>query len=572
MRYENLVKPGRIGTMRLRNRMIMPPMETWMATRDGMVTDKVVNYYGRRAEGGVALVTTEMINTTPPGTMAFPGELTLAEDSYMPGGMSRLARTIHAGGARASLQLCHAGVFAHNITSDLPAFTPSGIGTFQLPGAKLKVMTKAEIAQVVEDYGLAAARAKTCGFDAVEIHGGAHGYLVNEFLSGYYNKRTDEYGGSLENRARFALEIIASIQKHCGRKFPIIFRLPGEEYLATGITLEVAKQYSQLFEKAGVAAVHVTIGTLESKYDDYMDVMRDKKKPEGNFLSKGVSSSVWIPPCYSPRGSALPMAAAIKKVVKIPVIAVNSISPEMGEKTLAAGNADFVALGRQSIADPDYPKKVMEGRGEDIRRCLRCNECQGSGGMEWQSIQCSVNPEVSMEYSNFADVKPAETKRRIAVIGSGPAGMEAALTASKRGHEVVLFEKSNRLGGLLHFVGKPDFKADYRAYTQYMIHMVEKSRIDVRLNTEFNMEMLQDQHFDKYIVATGSEHFVPNIPGAHESHILNPMDVLDDEYPQDAHSFVVAGAGLVGCEVSMYLAEKGYQVTMTDILPEAAWL
>lgn len=483
MKYVNLTKPGRIGNMFLRNRMVLPPMETWMASRDGMVTDNVVNYYGRRAEGGVGLIITEMINTTP-GTMAFPGELTLSEDSFMPG-MSRLARAIHAGGAKGCIQLCHAGVFAHSITSDLPAFTPSGVGTFQLPGAKLKVMTKEDIDQVVTDYGIAAARAKTCGFDAVEIHG-AHGYLVNEFLSGYYNRRKDEYGGTLENRARFALEIITSIQKHCGRNFPIIFRLPGEEYIDGGITITDAQEYSKLFEAAGVAAIHVTIGTLESKIDEYMDVMLGKKEPEGNLLSKGVSSSVWIPPCYSPRGSAIPMAAAVRKTVGIPVISVNSISPEMGEAAIADGKADFIALGRQSIADPDYPKKVTEGRGEDIRRCLRCNECQGSG-MEWQSIQCSVNPEVSMEYSEYATVRIAESKLRIAVIGSGPAGMQAALTASQRGHEVVLFEKCGRLGGLMYYVGKPDFKADYREYTDYLIHTVKKANIEVRLNTDFTL-------------------------------------------------------------------------------------
>lgn len=205
MKFVELSKSGYIGSLRLKNRLVQPAMETWSSGPDGTVTESTINHYARRAAGGVGLIITEMVNPTP-GCMCFPGELELSEDKYMPG-MSKIADAIHAGGAKAAIQLCHGGVFARNSTSNLPAFTPSGIGTFSLPGADLKVMTKDDIHQVVEDFARAALRAKAIGFDAVEIHGG-HGYLLVEFLSAYYNRRNDEYGGSVYNRTRLSIEVI----------------------------------------------------------------------------------------------------------------------------------------------------------------------------------------------------------------------------------------------------------------------------------------------------------------------------------------------------------------------------
>lgn len=564
MEFKYLTKPGKIGKLLLKNRMVMPPMETWLASVDGSVTDGIVNHYGRRAEGGVGLVITEMTNMTP-DCMCFPGELDISSDKFMPG-ISRIATAIHAGGAKAALQLTHGGVFARNSTANLPAMTPSGIGTWSLPGAELHVMTKSDIDQVVDDHGKAALRAKTCGFDAVEIHA-AHGYLVVEFLSGYYNRRTDEYGGSVYNRTKFAIEIIQSIQKYCGKDFPIIFRLASEDFTPGGITLDQAIEISKYVEEAGVAAIHVTGGTLESRVHDYLDVMNGNKNPDGLNLTRGVSTATWIPPTYCPRSLYTDNAAEIKKHVNIPIISVCAIRPEKGEEMVKNGEADFIALGRQILADPDYPTIVMENRIEDMRQCLRCNECLG-GGMKWNSLMCAVNPEAGRDYKYFTEITPAEKKKRVAIIGSGPAGLNAAITASKRGHEVVLFEKDNRMGGLMYYVGKPDFKEDYRRYTDWLIRTVKKSAVEIRLGTEFTIDIVDVEKFDNFIVATGSKHYVPNIEGARENNVLNPLDVLDGKIPE-GNKFIVCGAGLVGCEVGMFLAEKGKDVTMVDIVPNS---
>jgi len=565
MQFKHLVKSGKIGNLTLKNRMIMPAMETWLASVDGTITDSVVNHYSRRAEGGVGLIITEMVNPTP-GCVCFPGELDLSSDALMPG-FSRLATAIHAGGAKACLQLCHGGVFARNSTSNLPAFTPSGVGTFSLEGAELKVMTKEDIKQVVDDYGKTALRAKVCGFDAVEIHAG-HGYLPVEFLSGYYNRRTDEYGGNVYNRTRFSLEIIESIQYYCGKDFPIIYKLSTEDYTPNGITLEQAVEISQYVEKAGVAAIVATGGTLESRLVDYMDVMNGDKEADGLDLSRGVSTATWIPPTYSPRAIYAENAAVIKQNVNIPVVTIGAIRPEKAEEMIAAGQADFAAIGRQILADPDYPTKVKENRIEDMRQCLRCGECLG-GGMKWNSLMCAVNPEVGRTYKPFMNIVKPEEKKRIAVIGSGPAGMQAAINASLKGHDVVLFEKDNRLGGLLYYVGIPDFKEDYRRFTNYLINQVTNSAISIRLNTEFTPETAENEHFDKFIIATGSEHFVPNIEGTKEHSLLNPLEILDGKIPA-GESFIVCGAGLVGCEVSLHLAEMGKKITMVDIVPNSS--
>lgn len=568
MEFHYLSKPGRIGNMWLRNRMIMPAMETWSATPDGSATDATVAHYARRANGGVGLIITEMTNPTP-GCVTFPGELDISEDKFMPG-ISRIADAIHAGGAKACLQLCHGGVFAHGGTSTQPAFTPSGIGTATLPGEKLKVMTKEDIHQVVEDYAKAALRAKAVGFDAVELHCG-HGYLQVEFLSAFYNHRTDEYGGSVYNRLRFSLEIIEKIQEYCGKKFPILFKLSAEDYVKDGITMDQSIEICKYLEDAGVAAITISGGTLDSRWQDYEDVMLGKKEidEEKMQLERGIGSSCWIPSTYCPRGLYTDNAAIIKKhVKKVPIITVGAVRPEKAEEMIANGEADFAAIGRQILADPDYPKKVMENRIEDMRQCLRCNECLGAGNKN-RILHCAVNPNLGNDGQIETIVVPASEKKRVAIVGSGPAGLNAAISAAERGHDVTLYEKSGRLGGLMHYVGAPSFKIDYKKYTAYLIHTVKKLNVKILMNTEFTEETAKEGHFDKILVATGSELLIPHIEGMNNPDILTPWQVLDNQYP-DVESFLVCGAGLVGCEVAMHLAEHGKKVTMIDIVPNLA--
>ena len=415
MSYKNLSKPGQIGNMWIRNRMIMPAMETWSATPDGAVTDSTVAHYASRANGGVGLIITEMANPTP-GCVTFPGELDISEDKFMPG-MSRIADAIHAGGAKACLQLCHGGVFAHGGASKEPAFTPSGIGTFSLPDENLKEMTKEDIKQVVEDYAKAALRAKAIGFDAIELHCG-HGYLQVEFLSAFYNKRTDEYGGSVYNRTRFSLEIIEKIQEYCGKKFPILFKLSAEDFVKDGITLDQSIEICKYLEQAGVAAITITGGTLDSRYQDYENVMLGKEEidEENMQLQRGIGCATWIPSTYCPRNIYTDNAAEIKKHVNIPIIAICAVTPDKAEEMIASGEADFAAIGRQILADPDYPTKVMEDRIEDMRQCLRCNECLG-GGNKNRTLHCAVNPNLGNDGQiNTTILVEAKDKKRVAVV------------------------------------------------------------------------------------------------------------------------------------------------------------
>ena len=563
--YEKLLTPGKIGKMELKNRMIMPAMGTNLGNANNTVSDIQVAYYTRRGNGGIGMVITEVVAPEPEGRVIV-GEMLLSDDKYM-NQMSRIPHGVHSGGAKACLQLAHGGCYAsERITGSRPK-SPSSIATALLPDDHPREMTIEEIKELIDKYGKAAERGKRCGFDCVELHG-AHGYMPLQFLSAYTNKRTDEYGGSLENRARFALETVAAIKKYTGKDYPLIYRLSAVEDVPDGVTLEEAREFAKMLEKAGVDAINVSMGTWDSRSFDYADAMEGKTDGKGKKLEEGVAISSWVPPHYSPKGTLIPLAKAIKEVVSIPVITVCSITPEMGEEALENGDADFVAFGRQSIADPDFPNKLYAGKPETIRRCLRCNECLN----EVQDncvVSCAVNPEAGKEHEIYIKSYPATVKKKVAVIGSGPAGIEAAITATERGHDVTLFEKEDRLGGQLHYIGIPDFKSDYRDYESYMINAVKNCGAKIVTGVEVTADMIVKEGFDVAIVATGASTFIPNIPGKDQDKIYDPLKVLDGDIPE-GENVLVCGAGLVGSELALFLGNMGKKITIIDMLPDVA--
>lgn len=564
--FKNLTQPTQIGSLNLKNRMVQPGMGTNLAAADGTVSDNIVDYYVTRAHGGVGLIITEVC-CPEPGGRVIPGELEISGYAFVPG-LARLASGAHAGGAKIALQLAHGGCFASESVTGKPPITPSGVGTMLLPDETPHTMTVDEIKALIEIYGQAAQRARIAGFDAVEIHG-AHGYMPLQFLSAYTNRREDEYGGSFENRARFPLEVIQAVKRLAGEDFPVIYRLSAEEDVPNGVDLEEAVKFAKLAQEAGVDAIHVSAGTWDSRMATFFGALQGAVDPQDKRLSEGVSIGMWVPPLYVPRGNLAPLAAAIKQAVSIPVIAVCGLSPEMGEELIAEGKADMVAMGRQIIADPTYPHKVMTGKLDEIRRCVRCNECLDSV-MSYRGFDCAVNAQAAKEHEMFAHLTPAANPRRVMVVGGGPAGMEAARVAALRGHEVTLYERDDKLGGMLRYAGHPEFKKDYRDFLAWQISELERQGVSVETGAEVTADKIKAVSPDVVIIATGARPTTPPIAGADSEGVYGALEVLDGDIPAGKR-VVVCGAGLIGTEVALFLAEQhAKQVTLVDQIAEVS--
>ncbi len=408
--FTKLLEPVKIGAMELRNRIVMPPMCTNFASETGAVTQRLIDYYVERARGGVGLVTVEATCVDSPVGRLSPLQLCVDDDKFI-GGLNDLVEAIQEKGAKISLQLHHAG--RQTTLAVTGGAQPVSASETVYKDVKARALPAEGIECVVGRFGESAKRAKAAGFDAVEIHG-AHGYLIAQFLSPYVNKRIDEYGGDPEKRMRFVLEVLEETRKRVGLDFPIIFRLSGEEFVEDGLTLKEAKGIAQRLERAGVDALHVTAG---------------------------VGGTIWpVQPMAVPRGCLVHLAEGIKEVVGIPVIAVGRINnPTLAEEILRDGRADLVSMGRALIADPELPRKVAEGRLDDIRMCTACLRGCSERFNAYLRISCTVNPAVGREKEYM--VKPADKPKKVLVVGGGAAGLEAARVAALRGHEVTLYEK-----------------------------------------------------------------------------------------------------------------------------------
>jgi 2,4-dienoyl-CoA reductase-like NADH-dependent reductase (Old Yellow Enzyme family)/thioredoxin reductase len=443
-----------------------------------------------------------------------------------------MAEVLHAHGAAFALQLHHAGRISNPQILGGPALAPSPIPRgpgFPVP----KEMTLEEIQEAIADFGAAARRAKEAGLDAVEIHG-AHGYLIEQFLSPATNQRKDSYGGSSENRLRFALEVVRQVRKEVGESFPVLFRLSAKEFIRGGYELGEALEWAVEFVQAGVSILDVSGGTNESL----------------------LGSAHVIPPMSFPRGYHVPLAEAVKKVVRVPVIAVGRLdSPELMERVLKEGQADLVAVGRPFLSDPHWPAKAARGEEGRIRPCVYCNYCIWEL-FQQRDITCFQNAAVGREKE--CQIHPAKKTKKVFVIGGGPGGLEAARVAQKRGHRVTLFEKGPRLGGQMILAAALPRKQNYFKSVDWLVGEIQGEGVDVRLSSEGNLAVIDEGKPDTVIVATGASPAV-RLPHA-DSSILTAWEVLAGR--EAGKKVLILGGGMVGIETAEFLSEKGCQVTV----------
>lgn len=534
----HLFSPFKIRNLELPNRCVMPPMGCHLENRDASVSDANIAYISRQASGGIGLVITEIAAVHETGAIGMGAY----EDRFVPG-LTRMAKAIHEGGAKAALQLHHAGRENFRGLKKGYALGPSALPSL-VYGMAPKEMTHAEIKMIIESFGKAAVRAVDSGFDAVEIHG-AHGYLLTQFLSAISNQRKDEYGGDFKDRARFVIEVVQEVRKSVGKDFPILLRISAEEYIKNGYTVEDVLTILPDLVEAGVDVFHASVGTHGSP--------------------GGVTSA---PPEFEP-GWNVWRAKKFKEVVDVPVIAVGRFSdPRVADKFIAQGDADLIAFGRQQLADPDFLNKAKAGNYDQIRTCIACNQ----GCIERlmyepnASVRCAINPETGQEL--LYPRTPAKTKKKVWVIGAGPAGLTAAQEAARLGHDVSLFEKEHKAGGQILYASKAPSKHIYGEWIRWQIKQVEQMGVTIQTGTKVTTEKLESADVDAVILAIGGDKIIPPIQGLEDPIVSNAWQILGETIEPEKNVLVVGG-GLIGMETADFLVDRGSRVTLIEMLPKS---
>lgn len=537
--FKKLFTPIKIGNMELKNRLVFPVMTANYGTENGAITEVAKDFYAERAKGGVGLIIAGSFSIEPRARV-LPYQFTIYDERNF-SGIAELAEIVKHHGARIALQLHHAGSRASPKVSGTQPVTSSSMPhpivherprfIFGIP----RQLTVEEIKEVVKRYAEGAKRAKELGYDAVEIHCG-HAHLIDQFISPLLNQRNDEYGGVLERRVRFAREVLERVRETVGEGYPIICKINASEYTEGGITLEDAKVVSQVLVKAGASAIHVSVG-------------------QSRFVAP-------TPPSVFSQGCFVPLAAGIKEVVDVPIIAVGRINnPLFAEKVLREGKADLVAMGRALLADPELPRKTMEGKLEDIRPCIGCIEGCITRILSFLNMTCTVNPAVGRE-KEFA-IEQAKDRKKVLIIGGGPAGMEAALVGRMRGHQVVLCEKSDRLGGQLNLACLAPFKEEFKNLIHFYSHELKRWGVEIRLNEEVTLETIKSIKPDVVVLATGSKPYIPKIKGIEQGNVVTACEVFLGKR-EVGEKVVIVGGDRVGCEMAEFLAKRGKKVTILE--------
>lgn len=555
--YKILFEPVKIGSVELKNRFLMAPMgPLGLGDADGAFNQRGVEYYTRRAQGGTGLIVTGVtFSDFTVEEHSCPGVPvpTRNEHQFVRTGKEMTER-IHAYGSKIFLMM--SGGFGRvSIPEDQGADHPVAPSPIQHRwlDKTCRELTVEEIHHIIHTFGEGAAIAKRAGFDGIMIHAVHEGYLIDQFAISMFNHRTDEYGGSLENRLRFAREIREEIAKTCGREFPVVMRfspksfikdwrvgaLPGEEFREMGRDMPEGLEAAKLLESYGYDALDVDVGSYDSWWWSH-------------------------PPMYQEKGLYLPYAKAVKEVVSVPILCAGRMDdPDRSSKAVRDGWIDMVSLGRPLLADPDYVNKLRAGRTEDIRPCISCQEgCMGRI-QNFSLINCAVNPQCARE-KDFA-YNPVLRRKKVVIVGGGVAGMECARVLAIRGHEPVLYEKSGKLGGALAEAGVPSFKEDDRALIRWYVHMMEKLGVEVHLHTELKRKDLEPMEYDALVVAAGALPKMFSLGDAKP--VIDAKTALRSKGEGLGENIVVIGGGMVGCELALWLRKDlGKKVTVVEAL------
>ncbi len=545
MEFRRILEQGVIGSLHLKNRIFFPAMSSWLPGLNGDITEELIAHYERIARGGVGLIVVEtaMACTAIDPFMHLARALRADDDCYTIG-LFKITEAVHEAGAKVAIQLSPGPGSVGSIpwevgyqgVKNIQKVSSSSVQ--RMGGPPPRELTVAEIEKMIELYALAAQRVKLAEFDAIEIHA-MGGFLIAQFLSPMLNKRDDSYGGNLKGRMKFLIELIQATKSKVGSNFPILVRYAVNEFHPEGRGVAESIEIAKTLESIGVHAVSLNSGM------------------------HGETSEYVSPPFNMPRGHDLPLFKKVKEVVGTPVMVAGGLGlPELAEKALNEGYADFIGIGRGLLADPDLPQKIENGDIKGIRKCIRCNECRG---LNKRPFRCTVNAQLGRG-NKYGEIRIAAKKKRVLVIGGGPAGMEASRIAALRGHEVTLMEKRPVLGGTLHIAAIPPHKEEIRYIMEYYSHVLPQFRnLDIQLDSEARPENIEALKPDVVILATGGEPFIPaDIEQKRQSGILSAHQVLRGR--DMGKRAIVVGGGLIGCETALFLSEQEKQVIILEIL------